>query len=376
MNNRRNNNIFREVVRETAKTSVRNIVNTGLDLTKYYITNKIPKVSVNDFSNKQEDFNRIISWLSTIDGFADKFMTQNEVKYKGTVEYKYILPFGTFYHKYNNCILIVHNDLLGRKDVINTYSGSGMQVSNVGQDTRILEVKIIGSGYKNIINEINNHKLEKSDDYIKVRMNGYNELILKRDINTVFSDSKNEIVDFINNFKRLKEYHSRVRIPYRTGLLLYGPSGTGKTTIVNSIASFLGYKVLSVHILDIKNLRVPEDTIVLFEDIDRDIDRLKEQNKDDVGMSTLLNFIDGINSATNVIFIATTNHIDILDEALIRHGRFNKHIKMDNICEKTARDMCVYLETDPDFILKGETFPINPAYLQSKCIEFQSRDNS
>ena len=75
----------------------------------------------------------------------------------------------------------------------------------------------------------------------------------------------------------------------------------------------------------------------------------------------------------NVVFIATTNDLDSLDEAIIRDGRFDLKICMDNIDEPTAKEMCkgLYLTDEQTTeLLKDEAYPINPAYLQNKIIQY------
>ena len=90
-------------------------------------------------------------------------------------------------------------------------------------------------------------------------------------------------------------------------------------------------------------------------------------NKSQLG--EMLNFIDGQMSPENCIFIATTNHIERLDPALIRPGRFDLQIEMKYLDYELASQMCERFNQNPDDILKDEKLPISPAYLQAKLIE-------
>lgn len=57
----------------------------------------------------------------------------------------------------------------------------------------------------------------------------------------------------------------------------------------------------------------------------------------------LLQFLDSSQSPNNVIFIATTNYIDRLDHALVRKGRFDLKIELDDFNKDTARKMLLWI---------------------------------
>lgn len=347
------NNIIGELCKYTTKRIMKDIISSGVKLSKEMIATKAPHIQIDSDMDGLSKYRDIVDWFHNIEDFRNKYMVKS-------MDYDcgYALQTGVYVYKYNNTILYI-------RSVRRMVTTEKDQFSN-----KKIDIYAFGRDSQKILDEIMEHSMPSDNNTIRViKGDRRARFVNKKYINSIYTDSKNEILNFINNFMSLKEYHERVGLLYKTGLLLYGPSGTGKTTVVKIIASITNFGVRSINLLDINNTTyIPDNTIILFEDIDRDVDRLDEQNKENVSMSTLLNFIDGIDSPNNVIFIATTNHIEKLDEALIRHGRFDKHIKMDNICEKTARDMCVHLECNPDVILSGEKFPINPAYLQAKCI--------
>jgi SpoVK/Ycf46/Vps4 family AAA+-type ATPase len=57
-------------------------------------------------------------------------------------------------------------------------------------------------------------------------------------------------------------------------------------------------------------------------------------------INKMLQFLDSNTSPTNVIFIATTNHKERLDEALLREGRFDLKVEMKGLNKETAREFC------------------------------------
>lgn len=174
-------------------------------------------------------------------------------------------------------------------------------------------------------------------------------------------------------------------IPHRRGYLLYGAPGSGKTSLIHSIAGELN---LDVYILSLTRLGLddtslsstiadlPTQCIVLVEDVDaafhqgvkRDLaDPEKEQDgKEDkhgskggsdapasvgrVTLSGLLNALDGIAAQEGRILFATTNDYDALDPALCRPGRLDLHIEFKLASKYQCREMFrrFYLPSDVD----------------------------
>ena len=115
--------------------------------------------------------------------------------------------------------------------------------------------------------------------------------------------------------------------------------------------------------------------ILIFEDIDcifSTRDELKTE-KQKQSAQLLLQFLDGTFSIPNIISIATTNHIEVLDPALIRDGRFDIKIEMKNISRESAVRLCRHFNVDSNDIpelLENEQFPINPSYIQNKILKY------
>ncbi len=188
------------------------------------------------------------------------------------------------------------------------------------------------------------------------------EMIIHKTYLNVYLNSKliNGIRKDISQFKSNKTFYEKKGIPYKRGYLFYGPPGTGKTSLSYAIArenKMNMYKLDIQEILsgnghkdDIKRIaqKIPFDSVVLIEEIDTQVynDRIdlsitndKKKNNNDskksnkcivdrsykIPMSKLMSLLDGYDTFHGCIIIATTNHKEYLEEALIRPGRIDMH---------------------------------------------------
>ena len=133
------------------------------------------------------------------------------------------------------------------------------------------------------------------------------------------------------------------------GVLIYGPPGTGKTLLAKAVANesdsnFIAVKgpeLLSKWVGEsekgvreiFRKARQTAPTVIFFDEIDS-IASTRGGGATDSGVTQrvvnqLLTEIDGMEELQDVAVIAATNRVDILDPALIRAGRFDRHIKVD-----------------------------------------------
>ncbi|KDQ61810.1 hypothetical protein JAAARDRAFT_31284 [Jaapia argillacea MUCL 33604] len=159
------------------------------------------------------------------------------------------------------------------------------------------------------------------------------------------------------DFLQSEDWYAERGIPFRRGYLLYGVPGSGKTSLIHSLAGELGLDIYVVS-LSSKGMsdntlatlmgHVPSRCILLLEDLDaaftrsvtRDssstgtppatsststVKETKESESDGstLSLSGLLNSLDGVAAAEGRLLFATTNHIERLDPALSRPGRMD-----------------------------------------------------
>nr|POE89827.1 mitochondrial chaperone bcs1 [Quercus suber] len=174
----------------------------------------------------------------------------------------------------------------------------------------------------------------------------------------------NQILDDVTEFLAARTWYLDRGIPYRRGYLLHGPPGTGKTSFVQALAGELDFNIamlslsqrgLTDDLLNQLLANVPARSIVLLEDADAAFTNRRQRDEDgytgaNVTYSGLLNALDGVASAEERIIFLTTNHIDRLDDALIRPGRVDMTVHLGNATEWQMGKLWdrFYTEQDPD----------------------------
>lgn len=156
-----------------------------------------------------------------------------------------------------------------------------------------------------------------------------------------------EIVDFLKN----PEHYTRLGAKIPKGVMLVGPPGTGKTLLAKAVAGeaqvpffflsgsefvemFVGVGASRVRDL-FKQAKEHAPSIVFIDEIDavgRARNRANVFQANDERENTLnqlLAELDGFGVNTGVIVLAATNRADILDKALLRPGRFDRHIYLE-----------------------------------------------
>ncbi len=130
------------------------------------------------------------------------------------------------------------------------------------------------------------------------------------------------------------------------GVLMYGPPGTGKTLLAKAVANQAESNFISIKGPELLNKYVGESekgvrevfskarenapTVVFFDEIDA-IASERGRNSGDSGVSErvvsqLLTELDGLEALEDVVVVATSNRPDLIDSALLRPGRLDRHI--------------------------------------------------
>lgn len=150
------------------------------------------------------------------------------------------------------------------------------------------------------------------------------------------SDQQRYVIDEINDFWKKEADYKKMGLSYKRGVLLYGPQGSGKTSVIKTLIHDLvamGGIVIDFRdprhdIQCIQFFRKAEPTrplMIVMEDIDAMLTAGGEQQE-----SHILNMLDGVNQIEHVVFLATTNHPEKLEERITdRPSRFDRVIPVD-----------------------------------------------
>ena len=177
-------------------------------------------------------------------------------------------------------------------------------------------------------------------------------------------DELSEVVDFLRNPDKYRKLGGR--IPH--GVLLSGPPGTGKTLLARAVAGEAGVPFFSLAasefveaIVGIGAARVRDlfkeakenaPAIVFIDELDA-IGRARTSgvagfsggnDEREQTLNQILTEMDGFDSATKVIVIGATNRPDVLDQALLRPGRFDRRVAVQPP-DRTGREAILRVHT-------------------------------
>jgi cell division protease FtsH len=171
-------------------------------------------------------------------------------------------------------------------------------------------------------------------------------------------DSVQDVVDFLKNPEKYSAYGARMP----KGIILYGDPGTGKTLLAKAVAGEANVPFYAVSGSDFvqiyvgvgagrirslfKKARSHGKAVIFIDEIDaigkkRDNGGGGSDEKDQT-LNALLTEMSGFNESEGIMIIAATNRLDMLDPALLRPGRFDRHIEV-TLPDVSAREKILKL---------------------------------
>lgn len=181
------------------------------------------------------------------------------------------------------------------------------------------------------------------------------KIYAEKDVNVTFDDvagideAKRELQEIVE-YLRNPEKFVRLGAKIPKGVLLVGPPGTGKTLLARAVAGEAGVPFFSMSGSDFVEMfvgvgaarvrdlfsqaKANAPCIIFIDELDalgkaRGINPLGSHDEREQTLNQLLVEMDGFDSSSGVIIMAATNRPEILDPALLRPGRFDRHIAID-----------------------------------------------
>lgn len=161
-------------------------------------------------------------------------------------------------------------------------------------------------------------------------------------------EAKEQVAELIDFMKEPEKYAKMgARMP--KGFILYGPPGTGKTLLAKAIAKEAGVSFFSVSGSDFmqmyvgvgasrvrelfKTARKEGKAVIFIDEVDaigkkRSSGSMQGNDEKDQTLNALLTEMSGFKNDEGIVVIAATNRLDTLDDALLRPGRFDRHIEV------------------------------------------------
>lgn len=317
-----------------------------------------------------------------------RWTTESFTRYYDAIEETGLaVPVGIYWVRYKGCLLKIEK--------------VGIKEKEAGKGDPAYLIKVFGLRSKEVFKEIlgvlqetmttNKLKIRNVGDY-KTR------LTEPRSLSTVVLDPKVKelIFSHLDTWSTSKALYQKRGVPYKTGILLEGPPGTGKTTLAKAIASYLKFElaILNINPKEMKTVveslaSVKPNTVVLIEEIDRSVSipdpreapsggtlslpggrKVSEDKEPEPpminGIEYLLNALDGVQSPEGVVFLMTTNHPEKLPEVLIRPGRIDIRAHIGLFTRDLAYEMADLFEVPRSFVdgLDEEQWKV-PSRLQS-----------
>lgn len=341
-----------------------------------------------------------------------------------------VMKFNTYNEVAAISSILIDMDKTIKKHIVNSYTYGGTKQAPLIEGKQIIRIKkhnsfIYVSGvtkdtnqnemHSNILIYIFGKGAYKTKAYIDYKFRNFNDAELinyavtasKRGTDSYWNCIANDIpprtfdtLFFDNNvigsvkghldkwLSNIDIYKSR-NLNFKTGILIHGPAGTGKSSLAVAIASYLKCNLISIDMatfddLDITDLtgsiNADKDRYVVFLDEIDVVFKSRDENITDEQRertTKLLTFLDSANSPTNVVFVATTNYPDRLDTAVTRKGRFDLIVHVDNLSKETAEEMCRGFNTTLNNV---DISPLsdgkyNPATLQAAILSSMEQKN-
>jgi len=375
-----NGNILNTSVKDIAKTLARHR-SIMLDIED---TNNFLEVEPNEQYKLQEMYPNFMNPM--LSQALEKYISENSLRIVMEKNYRYsereipveytnmmvkrgesrnLMEMGYLYCMDNNGIKVVI-----MIDFVHYMNAGKLEIIFNKKDKEILinSLNIINQ-YANEFDYLRGEKISSSGRLLEIGDYNWKDIVLEEG---VIESIECNIVDFFNR----RDIYEKNNIPFKREVILEGPPGTGKTLVskilannIKNITFILATAADIEEASDISNLfnlaRRYAPSIIFMEDID-----FFAQNRSSSSFARItgevLNQLDGIEDNKGIVVVATTNHQELLDEAIVhRPGRFDVMIHIGELgLENRIKLLYRFLDG------RQKTEDVNFSDIAAKCSGF------
>lgn len=304
----------------------------------------------------------------------------------------------------DNIDLSIHGQVT-ISDLIITPSSEGYPVPSLqcrGEPKKYKKITLEGPNEDDILSFIKEAKIEYDIRCKQFEKNEKDIIVLtwegcgwfdeyrtpKRSNKSIYlpDDNYKKVLNDLKTFYGNSERYQQLEIPYVRTYMLHGLPGTGKTSMIYTIATELEKNIAILDFSD-RDLcdssirravyKLPRDTILCLEDMDSLFGGDRKSDKSTITFSGILNILDGVIKNTGLVIFMTTNLLANMDDTAMKR-RVDYYLKFDLMKKEQVENMCLHFFPNQDakkFVGLVNKLQLTPCILQKFFVRHLMTDN-
>lgn len=263
------------------------------------------------------------------------------------------------------------------------------------------EILVQGPNENDIVNFIKTANIEYEKNYKKFEKSDTHIIVLtwdgcwcdeyktpKRTNKSIYlpDDSYKKVLNDLKSFYDNHERYNQLEIPYVRTYMLHGLPGTGKTSMIYTIATEMDKNIAIIDFSDKDTsdtsirraiYKLPENTILCLEDMDSLFAADRKSDKSTITFSGVLNILDGVIKNTGLVIFMTTNLLANMDDTAMKR-RVDYYLKFDLMKKSQIENMFKHFFPNQDskkFVESVSRLQLTPCIIQKFFVRHLTCDD-